>query len=265
MDRKLIPLVFALFFFSYLTPAKSDCDVHAFQRVVQEDSTQVHLLLTLFDDAELDQPSFPETARLLKFREELSEAVPLRGRDLIFAQVESYHKMPILQKRLNLIANAQVGGLSSATCLENYLFSHFVERFYSRDFPTEFQAYVLSAEPGFPFSKVYRIYFSAGDGRVWGYSPPTSELILENLQKDVSAGWKYEYHLHSHPFYYHKEVGYYGGIVAPSDSDLNTYLGWFHFLGMREARITNGFDTFVLTPDQLPIIMQTFPSEDSQN
>ena len=99
--------------------------------------------------------------------------------------------------------------------------------------PTEFQALVLRR------AGALRVY-AAGSTAPW---PPRLPPHVDSLvARDLRAGWVAEAHVHNHPFYLAKrDTGDVAG--APSLSDVQVWRALRDRLGLRAARVTNGFVT----------------------
>jgi hypothetical protein len=101
--------------------------------------------------------------------------------------------------------------------------------------PTEFHCFVVQN----PDSTLLRLYFAASDQPF----PPSQGPLVEHFEPLLAEGWQLIAHLHNH---YESDSTNYLGITAPSQADAHFYKGFHQSLGLREARITNGFHTVVL-------------------
>lgn len=147
----------------------------------------------------------------------------------------------------DVILRDRVGEVRKVRCLEALLLADHLGRFPIWERLTEFQALILHR--GGPGSAL-RIYSVSAnfDGMA-----PSLTSVMPEVREDLARGWTIAWHLHNHPF---RKASFPGqdvvGTVIPSDPDSNTNLEMSRDLGLREARITNGFDTLVVRQAEFP-------------
>ncbi|MBT8220550.1 MAG: hypothetical protein KJP00_12040, partial [Bacteroidia bacterium] len=81
-----------------------------------------------------------------------------------------------------------------------------------------------------------RIYFASSDQR-W---PPKPGIVIPELRKALSEGWKLSYHLHNH---YNEPEDDYIGVLAPSLADAQYFKALRESFDLKYALVTNGFHT----------------------
>ncbi|WP_428265738.1 hypothetical protein [Haliangium sp.] len=146
------------------------------------------------------------------------------------------------------VASGRAGRIRSITCLESLLLAIQAERKPMIEQPTELAAFILRrrSEGGHVH---LRIYYSTADQPGLKMSP----AIMDPLEADVAQGWTFWVMLHNHNFFFDQEPVQVG-VPAPSKTDVELLRVFRDQLGLRQAWITNGFHTLVLSPDDLSIL-----------
>jgi hypothetical protein len=135
---------------------------------------------------------------------------------------------------------AGAGEVRTVKCLEAALFSLQDTRYSHLTRPTEFIAHVLRKDGRL------KIYFGAG-GEPF---PPKSVYGTDEVAADVAAGWLYWIALHNHPLQTRGSKSTLG-VPVPSTSDVSLLAGLVARLGLREAWVTNGMYTGVVSAENL--------------
>ena len=135
---------------------------------------------------------------------------------------------------------AGAGEVRTVKCLEAALFSLQDTRYSQLTRPTEFIAHVLRKDGRLT------IYFGAG-GEPF---PPKSVYGTDEVAADVAAGWLYWIALHNHPLQIRGGKSTLG-VPVPSTSDVSLLAGLVARLGLREAWVTNGMYTGVVSAENL--------------
>lgn len=184
-------------------------------------------------------------------------SIQLKGLEQIKMDKENQIWLSNAKKRHMLIHQGRVGKINSTSCLVRMLFDKQLERFPQMVYPSEFMALILRSKTDL---HLYRVYFSMGDGKTFDVSPPQNPGVWNLFGTDLSSGWEFFAHLHSHPFMIkYPQAPHVGGTVYPSDEDVKSYQYWSAF-GLKEAWITNGFDMVRFTSEDIKLLQATIPS-----
>ena len=135
---------------------------------------------------------------------------------------------------------AGAGEVRTVRCLEAAVFSLQDTRYSHLTRPTEFIAHVLRKDGRL------KIYFGAGSEPF----PPKSVYGTDEVAADVAAGWLYWIALHNHPLQTRGGNSTLG-VPVPSTSDVSLLAGLVARLGLREAWVTNGMYTGVVSAENL--------------
>jgi hypothetical protein len=196
-------------------------------------------------DAELAQPG----PGLLRYRAwGRARAGDTDAFALLRRQADLYARVnPRDEPKIRLILRRAVGRVAPMSCLEGLLFEDHQSRFPAEDY-NEFVALVLRKGGRL---RVYSLSSGAGDGTGTGASH-----IRAWIEADRADGWELELNLHNHPFAPDRpgqeDIG---GTTVPSGDgaggDLKVYAEQIRDWGLREAAVTNGYDTVRLTPAEV--------------
>lgn len=120
-----------------------------------------------------------------------------------------------------------------ASCLEKSLLAEQHSRMNLFSQPSEFASFVLLS-PDRTIVRVY--YYTVNQNGIGKASPLTSPV-----QQDLKSGWKPLFALHNHPIVPGDRK--LNGAPSPSVPDADFQMGSARYLGLPEARITNGFNS----------------------
>ena len=134
-----------------------------------------------------------------------------------------------------MVHTGTVGEVRKMNMIEAHILNYQMSRFPMFTTPTEFHAFIATNRQ---LDKV-RIYFGSSNTR-W---PPKAGILLNELEKELSNGWKLKGHLHNH---YSESEGNYVGILAPSLADAQYYKFLQQDFDMQLAFITNGFHSVTI-------------------
>lgn len=138
------------------------------------------------------------------------------------------------------VAAGQAGTLRALNCLERLLFEAFFAVRDLRKHPDEFLALLLRKDGA--VAALADLYPDPSGVSGVGMS----EALRAELERRRAAGWTLEAHLHNHPFRFARGYRDFGGNLAPSGPDLESYRA----LAPERALITNGLETVELdAPD----------------
>jgi hypothetical protein len=132
------------------------------------------------------------------------------------------------------------GEVRPVRCLEAALFALQNTRASQLTRPTEFIAHILRKDDRL------KVYFGASDVMF----VPKNVYGVGEVAGDVAAGWQYWVVLHNHPLQALNGKPALG-VPAPSTSDVQFLKGFAQRLGLREAWVTNGVFTGVVTSENV--------------
>ncbi|HUP65461.1 MAG TPA: hypothetical protein VM557_09285 [Thermoanaerobaculia bacterium] len=165
-----------------------------------------------------------------------------RNREL-YPWLESEH--PGQEEINRRVERGELGRLRSMNGLESFLLDFHAARYPLFEEPSELGVLVLSRATR--DGTRLRVYYVT-DGR--GLPPREgARIVLERAEADVRAGWDARVFLHNHTFDLESERGMLA-IAAPSESDLQFIRALATRLGIDEAWIIDGFNSFELDADR---------------
>ena len=255
----LIGKIYAAFFLAlalFLSSpahANNSCQFKGTAEIIAKNPHEVQELWTMEDEPFLWDTVVPESSAFKSYINWVWGMTDPVQDNLIRIQREYFHSYPKMVKRFNLFLEGQVGTLFDARCFEMYLLARHTASFPLEQRPSEFMAFILRNKEQV---NQLRVYFSSGDANP-DFSPPTSELVLERIQNDLSQGWIFESHLHSHPFLKQVYPDFLGGTVVPSDGDISSFNFWAENTGLKEAWLTNGITTVKIPKTQFRTLLET--------
>ena len=133
------------------------------------------------------------------------------------------------------------GTIRPINSLEAQLLDYQLGRYQMIGHPTEFVSYVLKNDS----LNLLRIYFTASD-TPW---PPKWHPVSAHYEPAVESGnWKMLQAIHNH-YSDPPPKGNYLGVLAPSLADAHLFKNYLKAFDLKEAPITNGFHTVVLSGD----------------
>jgi hypothetical protein len=152
------------------------------------------------------------------------------------------------------VLSGQTGRVRAISCLEARLLTEHLKRFPTWKKATEFQAIALTGNT--QLGPTLRVYFASAD--LGGVTPTFGSLFETHIKRDIGDGWVPEFHLHNHPFNESRASNIdVAGTPIPSAGDANSYIWLRNQLGLREARITNGFSTIELPARDFEALQRT--------
>jgi len=155
-----------------------------------------------------------------------------------------------------LVLEAHVGDITQMSCLEVMLWKWQASRYPMLEHPTEFGAFLLRGH-----GRV-RIYLSSADL----VGQRIRDTITKLVEGDIAAGFQVVAHVHNHPFLFDRHVGDrmwtlkgttgdVAGALAPSMTDVQLYRNLRRSCGLREAWVTNGFETARFRADEFDTLV----------
>lgn len=193
---------------------------------------------------EMLAPAPPVAPGLTAYRDWAKGRTDTDGRALLRRQLELYRRIGVKDGALKLeeVLAGRSGRLERMNCLETLFFAEHEARFPVEATQTEFLAVVLQRGAEV---KAYLIS-RKGDPGVG----PGLRGVEPLLKADLAAGWTMTASLHNHPFMFDNAYGDIGGVLVPSGDgkggDLSAFRRFTRDYGMREAWITNGFESLRL-------------------
>lgn len=194
------------------------------------------------------EPSEPISKVLENFYQTISQAANtdqnyLRQRQLQIFKKHFHPNDPAVQM-MELIANNQLGHTIKIRCFEMLLLDLHLNRV-GNNYYSEYGVHILIKN-----NQLRLLYNSSDDATV-----PTSQLLEKNLQDSINEGYNLYAHLHLHPFNISNLNADIGGVAWPSGAgenygDMNVYVQAHINYGMKQAWVTNGFDTLILKPSE---------------
>lgn len=143
---------------------------------------------------------------------------------------------------MKIILAGSVGKTVKVRCLELLLLDLHLTRV-GKNYYTEYGAYIFTKK-----NKLRLIYKSSDDASV-----PHSDQQKLDVQAAIDEGYELYAHLHLHPFNMNNPSGDVGGAAWPSGAgeaygDMTVYTNAHKDYKLKQALVTNGFDTLILTP-----------------
>ena len=123
--------------------------------------------------------------------------------------------------------------IKPASCLEKTLIGQQHSRMNMFSEPSEFASFVLLSRD----EKTIRVYYYTINRNGIGKASP----LIAPVRQDVQSGWQPLFVLHNHPIV--PGDPQLNGAPSPSVPDADFQSGSAKYLGLPEARITNGFHT----------------------
>ena len=145
---------------------------------------------------------------------------------------------------MQLILAGQLGKTVKTRCLELLLLDLHLSRV-GKNYYTEYGAYIFTKK-----ENIRIIYKSSDDASV-----PESLQQKLDVKAAHDAGYELYAHLHLHPFNMHNPSGDIGGAAWPSGAgesygDMGVYTSAYENYNLKQAWVTNGFDTLILNPTE---------------
>lgn len=188
---------------------------------------------------------FAESKVVRTFRESISERVNVDPIYLLEKQLEIFRRFipdsPFNDLTAKIISG-EIGRIEGVSCLEESILEAHLRKFGPA---REFSAIVLEKDDDHgPLSKVH--IHSNGD-----FGVNNSREFDRRIQADIDVGWKMVIHLHNHLFVFDNPYGDIAGTTVPSEGDLSYYQKLRRKFGLKQAWITNGFNTVKIEIDEL--------------
>ena len=225
------------------------------------DSSEWHGRFDLSDLPYLWKPAEPDNV-IARFRDavrkrlgtDVSARTLLERQRAIFAALPPEWSGEATNARLLLEGRA--GRITPISCLEAMLWKWQASRYPMLEHPTEFGAFVLRSK-----GRV-RVYLSSADL----VGQRSRDTITKLVETDVVAGFHVIAHIHNHPFLFNREVGDrmwtlegtkgdVAGALAPSMTDVQLYRNLRRSHGLKEAWVTNGFETARFRADEFDTLV----------
>lgn len=154
---------------------------------------------------------------------------------------------PGVQMMKTILAGT-VGKTVKVRCLELLLLDLHLTRV-GKNYYTEYGAYIFTKK-----NKMRIIYKSSDDASV-----PHSEQQKQDVAAAYSEGYELYAHLHLHPFNTNNPHGDVGGAAWPSGAgeaygDMSVYTNAHKDYKLKQALVTNGFDTLILNPAEFTLL-----------
>lgn len=186
-----------------------------------------------------DAPPFwsdtkPESASYLAFLEEIKQAGVDPAPDRLLARSLEMSE-PDDPERFNveLALREAPRRIGPINCMEALLMSYQTERMDMAKEPTEFTALFLRSDDGARLKIYWYTVNQAGIGNL--------SALMRHVEADLAQGWGLWASLHNHNFFLTREN--ISGVPAPGLSDVQFFRALRDGSGLREAWVTNGFDT----------------------
>lgn len=149
---------------------------------------------------------------------------------------------------MKIILAGTVGKTVKVRCLELLLLDLHLTRV-GKNYYTEYGAYIFSKQ-----NKMRIIYKSSDDASV-----PHSEQQKKDVEAAYKEGYELQAHLHLHPFNMNNPYGDVGGAAWPSGAgeaygDMSVYTNAHKDYKLKQALVTNGFDTLILDPAEFTLL-----------
>lgn len=138
------------------------------------------------------------------------------------------------------VRDGVIGQIRGINCLESLLLGEHMKRQPLQRGPTELGAYVLRKN-----LELLILFSSENEATV-----PFHPELKNYLKQALKDGWIPVYQIHSHPFSLAQPAVDILGTIAPSRPDVNLYKTLLNEFGIKQTRVMNGFDTFVLDLNQ---------------
>ena len=156
-------------------------------------------------------------------------------------------RMKLESASADLVLAGAIGKPQKASCLEALLFLEQARRYPMIAHPTEMNAFILRP-PG--ASRGVRVYWSGSDF----VGAKMRDEVTSRIAADLAAGYVLLAHLHNHPFLFDRVIGDrmwttvqtkddIAGAIVPSGADIQLYRDFHQSSALREAWVTNGFDS----------------------
>lgn len=167
-----------------------------------------------------------------------------------YVRIEEQRKRAVLQSTylMDRMLLKEVGQIRPVRCLEALLLNEHLTRQDKYDLQSELYAHVIKN------GEQTRIHFITTPAALLSFKDP--DVFIDRLNKDLSSGWKYDVHMHSHPFLKSDEDQ--AGTLVPSGVSRTSPGDVAYYLGQREeikqAWITNGFHTAVFKNEEFDLL-----------
>lgn len=238
-------------------------------QVIFASSDEVHQRFDLVIEDPETLPVLSISEMLPTFKDWVSSFSSLNADTILAQQAESIKNWPgtgdeqtwrsHALARISGIRSGDIGSIQDTDCLVQTLFAYQELAFPQHVYPGEMLAYLLKSTTS---PTRYRVYFSYGRGSVFDASPPINPILWEQMIRDVwQHNWSFYAHLHSHPFMIaYTPAPHIGGLLLPSDEDIQAYQDLATVFPVPRMWITNGFQALKLTAADLQILQKTIPS-----
>lgn len=238
-----------IFIFSFLVAISrfgfaSENSVHC-HSLIEGGAVVAQTNLRVFESNEL--VSFAANDELAKFQ----QAIEAQGNiiDPFMIQDDEVKRnatlFPPYAKRAEIIRNGTLGFIRPVDLIERGLLSFHLKNV-SHCHLVEFQALQFVNSDG-----LIKILYQT-EGQI---SVSKSEDFKNTLEALVKDGYQVQSHIHNHPFFPPNLNLGNGGMLHPSGDhafgDVGTYRNYILKFGMKEANVTNGFHTVVLSASEI--------------
>jgi hypothetical protein len=240
--KQLLALVILSFSFSAL----SNCEIKlGWKTIPYRDTFYQETTISDFDILNELTPFSGPT--ITKFKDVIQNIISTDQMFLLNKQHKVFQKyLPEVAEKFLILINGVAGNILPARCLETILLDHHFSTQNSTKYYSEFGAFILTRD------YETKIYFISNDLPMVSSSPE----IKRKLDNDLSEGWTLSLHIHNHPFSLDNIELDIAGTVIPSGSstkpgDIYAYYHMIKNYGLEAVMITNGFDSYHLSVDEL--------------
>jgi len=224
-------------------PIDARCTLPSASDTLYHDGSAVLLSWTMDADSVYSAPVVPADSAFLAYR----HAIRNDGADLRRPIADTPTPANDVEADLwenerynsDLAQRGAAGSIAPITCLDALLFAHQHARISQIEQPTEFIASVLRKADG--GTSQLRIFFGA-DLEMF---PPKTVYGFNEAEDLVADGWEYLYVLHNHTIQRNGERLALG-TPALSTSDVQLMRSLTADVGLKSARVTNGFFTYTV-------------------
>lgn len=243
------------------------CALPAAAEILDQSATELHQVWDFAEDvrclqpAQNEDPSPPLDPVLVAYQQAVRARTDVDPQALIRRQrgVFLASQNPALHAETRVsgpILDGSIGQIGPMSLLDMRLLTVQMQRHPMLTQPSEFTSFILRRQS--PDGKRLRVYFSSfarSGGRM-------NHKVRERVDADLRAGYALIAHLHNHPFLFDRVAGDaswtrddtkddIAGALPPSVTDIQYYGGLLDEAALGGARVTNGFQTLVLSPKEI--------------
>lgn len=199
-----------------------------------------------------------DSTSLLSFRSWVRAQVNPNQNELLRRQRDRYVLAFGAAEGINydLLISGMVGKILPLRCLDGLLLEALNSIHSLHTKQAEFFAWILESAVAMGQKKTRILFQSSNHLYV-----SISDTLTTQMKQALSEGWLLKSNLHNHPFFFNNPVGDIAGTIMPSESDRATYINYAQKFGLLEACITNGFDTFQASIQEMEAFSAFHPPE----